>query len=161
MYLKKISVIILFFCITILLHAEITFSTDDEAILYINLTEEDTILDSYQIIPIGADRKINAAQIIHSENKKYLFLEVYLGTSGGYQTINKVDLMVFDISDKSLNLIKTITLTEIVYNGKNKLFSTYKNLSYLYNSEKNSIELFKEENGIFITIQTVTLSEGR
>lgn len=159
MSLRKVSSIILFLCITVSLHAEISFSTDDEAILYVNLTEGDAVLDTFQIVPIAADRKINAAQIVNASSRKYLFLEVYLGTPGGYQTINKVDLLVFDISDNSLNLIETITLTETVYNGKTKSYSSYKDISYFYNADTDTILLFREEDGTFIEQQTIPLSE--
>lgn len=46
MSLRKVSSIILFLCITVSLHAEISFFTDEEAILYVNLTEGDAILDT-------------------------------------------------------------------------------------------------------------------
>lgn len=126
---------------------ELRINTDSNSlIITVDFIVGGKITDKYKIETYGPDRKIESLYLKKMKNKDYIFIEVSYGTPGGFQEIDKKDLMIFEIVKQKIVLRHDIELKLIVYRTKKKEYSSTKNLWYFLDDKTSEILLYEERD---------------
>lgn len=134
-------------------------SKDSEANTHLVLYNNSKKTAEYVLVNLGPDAKIISSFIKYIENKTILFVQYDYGSFGTHSFNQLSDLYIFDITDGSFNLLKTINLVDITYNGTSKEYTSTKKISYLIDDRINSINLFDEVNGEMIVLEVLRISQ--
>jgi len=164
---RKTLFFLVFCFISSLLSAEVRYeympnkfiiiSKDDEACTHLSFLSDSLKINDYVFQALAADAKVIFIDSFIVSDNSYLIVQFDYGSFGTHSSNKLVDLYILKIMKNKFHEIRNINLIDVSYDGKQKIYTSDKRLSFFCNHNKNQIVIFDEINGSMKDVEIIEI----